>query len=157
MKRILFIIIGIIMSFSAMAEKDYNTSIGARAAPAGGITVKHFISSSSAIEGILSTRWRGFNLTGLYEKHQNAFNTEDLNFFYGAGAHVGFWEGYDDHPWFDDRNDHTVIGIDGIIGLEYTFDEIPFCVSLDWKPAFNITSYSGFWGDEIGFSLRFTF
>ena len=51
----------------------------------------------------------------------------------------------------------SVIGIDGILGMEYNIQEIPFNISLDWKPAFNLIGYTGFWGDEIALSIRFIF
>ena len=52
---------------------------------------------------------------------------------------------------------YTVIGIDGIIGLEYSFTEIPINVSIDWKPVLNIIGYSGFWGDGGALSVRYMF
>jgi len=38
-------------------------------------------------------RWGGYNLTGLYEIHTNAFDEPQLNFYYGAGGHIGAWDG----------------------------------------------------------------
>lgn len=146
-----------IYTVNVLAQADYETAIGARVAPASGLTVKHFTGEKSALEGILSTRWRGFVITGLYEYHQTAFGKEAINFYYGAGAHVGFWDESPGNPWWDDENEHVVAGIDGIIGLEYTFESIPFNVSLDWKPALNIGLDDAFWYDEIAFSVRFTF
>lgn len=143
-------------SFS-FAQQSYSTGIGLRGGLASGVTVKHFISDKAALEGILSTRWRGVVITGLYEIQQTAFDTPGLYWYYGVGAHAGFWGNYVGHPWFDDDASYTVLGIDGIIGLEYAFAEIPFNISLDWKPAINITGYSGFWGDGGALSIRYIF
>jgi hypothetical protein len=140
----------------AANAQDYNTGIGFRGGLSNGLTVKHFISSNTALEGILSTRWQGFNITGLYEIHAQAFNTPRLNWYYGFGGHIGFWDGYKDHPWFNDGT-YTIIGIDGIIGIEYNIEPIPFNISLDWKPGFNIIGYTGFWGDELALSIRYIF
>ena len=138
------------------AQRDYETGIGLRAGVAYGLTVKHFTSDRSAWEAILSTRWQGFLLTGLYELHQDVFNTTNFNFYYGVGGHLGEWPGdIPHHPWFDDSSNHLAIGIDGIIGLEYTFDEVPFSVSLDWKPAFNIAEHAAFLVDEAALSIRY--
>jgi hypothetical protein len=153
-----FILISIfmfLMPIDLNAQKDYNSAIGVRGAPASGITFKHFTAANKNYELILTTRWEGFNLTGLYEINQVAFDSENFNFFYGFGGHVGFWDTYNDHPWFDDDVTHVVAGVDGIIGLEYTFNEIPFNISIDWKPAFNIINHTGFWADEVGFSVRY--
>ncbi len=135
---------------------DYNTGIGIRGGLSSGLTVKHFLGDKSAVEGILSSRWNGFNITGLYELHAPAFDTPRLHWYYGAGGHIGFWSGRKNHPWFEDGT-HTVIGVDGIIGLEYNIGPIPFSISLDWKPAFNLIGYSGLWIDEFALSIRYTF
>ncbi|HDR51762.1 MAG TPA: hypothetical protein ENN90_09135 [Mariniphaga anaerophila] len=140
----------------AANAQDYNTGIGVRGGLSNGLTVKHFIGSNTALEGILSTRWQGFNITGLYEIHANAFDTPRLNWYYGFGGHIGFWDGYKGHPWFNDGT-YTIIGIDGIIGIEYNIEPIPFNISLDWKPGFNIIGYTGFWGDELALSIRYIF
>jgi len=137
--------------------QDYNTGIGIRGGLSNGLTVKHFISSNTALEGLLATRWEGFNITGLYEIHANAFNTPRLNWYYGFGGHIGFWDGSHNSSWFDDNNSHTVIGIDGIVGIEYNVEAIPFNIGLDWKPGFNLIGYTGFWSDELALSIRFIF
>jgi hypothetical protein len=79
-----------------------------------------------------------------------------LNFYYGIGGHIGFWDGRYYWNYNNDRN-YTVIGIDGILGLEYNFKEIPFNLSIDWKPAFNLNDSSGFWGDGGAISIRYIF
>jgi hypothetical protein len=158
MKRIaLTIFLSAFFLLSSYAQ-DYNTGIGVRGGYANGLTIKHFISSNSALEGIISSRWKGFQVTGLYEIHDRAFNTDRLNWYYGFGGHVGFWDGSDTNEnWGDPGKSYTVIGIDGILGLEYNFSEIPFNLSLDWKPAYNLSGYTGFWGDGGALSLRYIF
>jgi hypothetical protein len=157
MKKLIFLLVLSLLSVVTLNAQDYNTGIGIRGGLSNGLTVKHFIGSDTAIEGLLSTRWRGFNITGLYEIHDQAFDTPRLNWYYGFGGHIGFWGGYKNHPWFEDDASYTVIGIDGIIGIEYNIEPIPFNISLDWKPGFNIIGYTGFWGDELAFSLRYIF
>ena len=157
MKKLL--IIGIILlagSIIHINAQDYRSSVGLRAGLSYGATLKHFVATSDALEGILTTRWGGFNITGLYERHNRAFDVDHLYFYYGGGAHLGVW-GEGPNPWFKDNATHTVIGVDGIIGLEYVFTEIPFNISLDWKPGFNIIGHSGLWGDELALSFRYVF
>ena len=156
MKKLFFVIV-LLMTITLVSKaQDYSTGIGFRGGFSNGLTVKHFINSENALEGILSTRWHGFNITGLYEIHAQAFDTPGLKWYYGFGGHLGFWDG-DNNPWFDDSNNYTVVGVDGIIGLEYSFDEVPINLSLDWKPALNIIGYTGFWGDELAISIRYIF
>ncbi len=143
-----------IISFSN--AQDYNTGIGLRGGLANGVTIKHFVSSNTAFEGIISSRWRGLQLTGLYEIHGRAFNTDRLNWYIGFGAHVGFWNG-DYANWGEPGDSYTVVGIDGILGLEYNFIEVPINLSIDWKPAFNLIGYTGFWADGGALSIRYIF
>lgn len=158
MKRAILIgLIAITISLANLNAQAYHSSVGLRAGLSTGITLKHFLATSDAIEGILATRWGGFNITGLYERHGRAFDTDNLYYFYGGGAHLGVWRGKRSHPWFTDDDTYTVIGIDGIIGLEYVFQEIPFNISIDWKPGINLVGYTGFWGDELALSFRYTF
>jgi hypothetical protein len=152
---IAFVIFLMSISFSIQAQ-DYLNSLGLRAGLSTGITYKHFTSRTDALEGILTTRWGGFTITGLYERHGRAFDTDNLYYYYGGGAHLGVWSGRN-NPWFTESNSYTVIGVDGIIGLEYVFEEIPFNISLDWKPGFNIIGHTGFWGDEVALSFRYIF
>jgi hypothetical protein len=143
------------LSMNASAQ-DYNTAIGVRGGWHSGLTVKHFLNGSDALEGLLVTAWKGFELTALFERHANAFGVNNLNWYYGAGGHVGSFQS---GPWFDeDKNEsNMVIGVDGILGLEYNIGDIPFNVSIDWKPEFNLVGYSGFWGGDGALSIRYTF
>jgi len=50
-----------------------------------------------------------------------------------------------------------VIGIDGILGLEYNFKEIPFNIGIDWKPMIDLGGSSGFYGDGGAISIRYIF
>lgn len=158
MKKVIIVFLITICSVSLSKAQDYKTGIGLRAGFSNGLTVKHFISQKSALEGILSSRWRGFELTGLYEVHNEAFNTERLKWFIGFGGHIGFWDGKYTYKYWGDRDrNYTVIGLDGILGLEYSFAEVPISLSVDWKPAFNIVGYSGFWADGGALSIRYIF
>jgi len=158
MKKAVLTLTLVIFIYAYASAQDYNTGVGLRLGFSNGLTVKHFISQRSALEGLLSTRWRGFEITGLYEVHNQAFDVERLNWFFGGGGHIGFWNGDNTHGYWGDAGvNYTVIGIDGILGIEYNFAEVPINVSLDWKPAFNLTGYSGFWGDGGALSIRYTF
>lgn len=151
-----------ILFASEVNAQSYATGIGLRSGVSNGLTVKHFIQEDVALEGILHTRWNGLVITGLYEVHKNISEVRGLRWFYGGGAHIGSWNGSRDRkripPWADsDFNGATVIGLDGIIGLDYIFTDAPINLSLDYKPAFNLTNNAGFWGDEVALSIRFTF
>jgi hypothetical protein len=135
--------------------QDYKTGLGLRLGTGTGFTVKHFINTRSAIEGLLLTRWHSFDITGLYEIHDQAFDVDNLRWFYGFGAHIGFYNG-DYAEWGVPGSTYTVLGVDGVIGLEYSFDDAPINLGLDIKPALNFIGYTGFWAD-FAFSVRYIF
>ena len=156
MKKIILTLTLVIFISAYASAQDYNTGVGLRLGFSNGLTVKHFLSQRSAVEGLLATRWRGFEITGLYEVHNQAFEVDRLNWYFGGGAHIGFWNG-DNTNWGDTGTNYTLIGIDGILGIEYNFSEVPINLSLDWKPGFNLTGYTGFWGDGGALSIRYIF
>lgn len=161
MKRIIqsfFVSMLLVIGMSTHSQaQNYNTGIGLRGGTSQGITVKSFLNQTNAIEGILHTRWNGLLVTGLYEIHKNIPNAKGLMWYYGAGAHVGFWDDRVDRrpPWARENKSYTVLGADLIIGLDYTIPNSPVNLSLDYKPAFNLIGYSGVWADGVALSLRF--
>ena len=158
MKKIVVIGFFLFCLVSISKGQDYNTGIGLRGGFDYGLTVKHFISDKSALEFLLASRWRGFEVTGLYEVHNQIGDVDRFKWFYGFGAHIGFWNGdYTHDYWGYPGTNYTVVGLDGILGLEYSFKEVPINLSLDWKPALNFIGYTGFWADGGALSIRFIF
>ncbi|GAB3305599.1 hypothetical protein [Hymenobacter tenuis] len=155
----------------------YQTAIGLRGGGwSSGLTVKHFLSGKNnvAVEGLLTREYaaRGGRLTLLLEKHLPVSDFKGLQFYYGAGAHVGSYQGryyftdgrfrrgkdkyYYSSYYYDDKN-YIVAGADLILGLEYKMADLPFTVGVDYKPFFEVfDGYTGFYNDAA-FSLRFAF
>ena len=149
------------MSVSDEGVSSYSTGIGLRGGWASGITIKHFISSNVALEGIIGTRWRGFNFTGLYELHKrNALGIARLSWEYGLGGRVGFYDGkyyreWKDKKYYNDRS-YTVVSVVGLLGLEYKFGEIPFTLGVDIMPYFDfIGRGDGFIDGSVSFRYIF--
>lgn len=140
-------------------SQDYNRAIGFRGGFFSGLTYKQFLGGNMAFEGILHTRYRGWQVTGLAEWHGAAFDVPRLNWYYGFGGHVGIFNYVDNSPYFgpDETGTRVGVGVDGILGMEYNIESIPINVSVDWKPAFNILGYTGFAADGGAFSVRYTF
>lgn len=138
--------------FATVSAQDYKNAFGLRLGYDSGLTLKHFIAPTSALEGILSFSPNYFQLTGLYEYQQPFPNAPGLDWFVGGGAHLGsvHKKKYD--------GGRFLFGLDLIGGLEYTFPSAPFNVSLDWKPTINLTnSYNDYWYAGLALSLRYTF
>jgi hypothetical protein len=149
------LLVFILLSLNNLSKAQlYKSALGIRVGPTNGITFKHFIKKNAAIEAIGTFRYQGIGLTGLYEIHGRAFNSRDFNWLIGGGGHVYMWG--NERPKFLDKEQKMIMGLDGILGLEAKVRGIPLAISLDWKPTINLINYSGFWGDEIALSLRYT-
>jgi hypothetical protein len=154
MKKILFILVLTVGMTIAASGQDYKTAAGLRAGLPYGLTIKHFLNETNAVEGIIASRWGGFSITGLYENVHWTGEYPGLNWFWGIGAHVGFWNS---NPYYSGLSVGAVLGVDAILGLEYTFDEIPLNLSLDVLPSFNLIGYTGWNGINGGLSIRYVF
>ena len=156
MKKILPLIIVFCSLFATVGAQDYKTGLGIRAGVPFGVTVKHFLNEDNAIEGILASRWRGLVVTGLYEFEYWTGEYPGLNWYWGAGAHLGVW-GATYNPNINETYSGAVIGVDGVLGLEYTFDEIPLNLSLDLLPSLNLIGFTGWGGINGALSIRYVF
>jgi hypothetical protein len=134
--------------------QDYKTALGLRAGLPYGVTVRHFINKENALEGILASRWTGLVITGLYENESWLGNYPGLNWYWGVGAHAGFWDA-GTNPNVNTTG--AVIGVDAILGIEYTFDEFPINLSLDLLPSLNLIGSTGWGGINGALSIRYVF
>lgn len=125
---------------------DYKTAIGAKLWTGGGISVKTFIKDNNALEFIGYFDRFGTRITGLYEIHGNLSSEGALKWYVGPGAHVGLYKGI------------TAVGIDGVVGIDYKFTNMPLNLALDWQPSFELGSgtRNGFNANWGGFAIRFT-
>jgi hypothetical protein len=112
-----------------------------------GLTLQQRIAKTSTIEAIAQTNNTDWSLATLYEKHQKILFQKRLNIYFGVGGHYG---GY-----HNDAGGYAFYGITGIAGTEVTFGRLN--VSLDYKPAINLTRQEGkpFVFHDIGFSARY--
>jgi len=156
MKRTFLVLLSVALMSLTLNGQDYRTSLGLRAGLPYGVTLKHFLNKTNALEGILASSWGGFVITGLYENEHWTGQFPGLNWFWGFGAHVGFWD-VGRNPNVEESYVGAVIGADAILGLEYTFDEVPINLSLDLLPTVNLIGYAGWGGINGGLSIRYVF
>ena len=145
------------MIFSLTAFSQYKSAVGLRGGVAQGITLKTFVGGSSAFDLFIGSHFRGLNFTALYELHSHtAFGIDNLSLFYGFGGHIGV---YNSTTWpggWGTYSSGPVIGVDGVVGIEYTFDEIPINLSLDIVPSINILPGVWYW-QRGALSIRYVF
>ena len=141
--------------------QDYKTAVGLKfGGYENGISVKYFTTSFVALEGELGFRDNGVVITGLYEFHQEAFGLHELKFYYGAGAHIG-GVGSGTYRRFNGdnqvyANSHILLGVDGVLGLEYIIPKSPIAVSLDLNPRAEIAT-GPFFDIAPGLGVKYTF
>lgn len=149
------------VNMTASAQSNYSTAAGLRMGGYEyGISVKHFITSNTALEGILGFRHGGLVFTGFYEKSAIAFAEPSLTWFYGAGAHIGgisaktYYRAYGNDRYYADGG--ILIGADGILGLEFQIPELPVSTSLDLHPRLELAR-GPFLNLEAALTIRYTF
>lgn len=156
---LLITILSITFTTTNLSAQSYKNGLGLRLGGlTNGLTVKHFISKTSALEGILSVGRQNFIVTGLYEKHSAIDGSNRFNVLYGVGAHIGFFQNGGSYYYNSNRfyTSSTVVGIDGILGFDYKFNGAPINISMDIKPFVDFFNGNFFYFDG-GLSLRYTF
>ena len=153
-------------SYNNTVGTDYNTALGVRFNPFMiGFTVKHFIEGPHAVEGLITTavnRNANVTFTGLYEYNLKIVPDQpEWTLFFGGGVHFGVYDRYDfDYDRYFHHGDGSYVtgGIDGIIGVSYTFKKLPINVSADLKPYVNFDGPTHYMAEQMGgISARYTF
>ncbi len=168
MKRVRLAIWGTVLSFLTLAavpgqaqeSPSYSQAIGGRFGVANGITYKHFLNESHAIDGIVNFQGNRsfalFKLLALYEIHLPIYvvDVEGLQWYYGFGGGIG---SYRYKNIGDSRYDERGLAwsFDGVVGLDYKLPTAPLNFSIDWKPTLELTPESGLRFDGIGLSIRY--
>lgn len=159
MKKYIFpIFTAILLVYSVnICAKDVNSKLGIRVEmndndEYAGPDYKYYFNKHFAGECfVLSDFENGIEFYGLAEYVGFIPGIpENFSYYLGAGIHAGSWKGYDDS---------FVLGLDGIAGLQYKFNEMPVSLSLDWHPLFNIMTDKDerFWLQKFGISVRYSF
>jgi len=165
-KCIIFGLSLVLLSFSLPRAQAQELGVGVRLGGyTSGLSVKYYRGDNTAFEGILGTSLsrRGVQLTGLYEIQASALGVPNLQWFYGAGAHLGSFSRQQYHRrgnkyynYVGDKQLFT-LGIDGIVGLEYQITEIPITVGLDFKPFIDVNGDGVFLLPDGALTVRYTF
>jgi hypothetical protein len=139
-------------------QREYKSAVGLRlsSSPAvvnNSISFRYFFKENHAIEALISLG-DPIAFGALYQIH-NPLAVEGLNWFYGAGAYLGFEKYY--HTTKNKDVTEPNVGAQGVVGLDYKFTGIPLNLSLDWKPELNLVREVFFEPAAIGVSARFTF
>lgn len=145
----------IVLATPGIKAQNYNNAVGLRLGYPFGISAKFGLSGPNYMEAIVAGYGNGFTLTGLWEHHWYPAKREEFSVYAGGGAHIGTFNDRGG-PYFD-RGDgpDVALGIDGILGLEWTFRNAPINLSFDYKPAFSLIDPIGYWYGDAALSIRY--
>lgn len=156
MKKLIpiFLFTFLFISVSEIQAQNYNNAVGARLGWGFAGSLKHFFTEDWAGEGIVNFRnnYNGFGyftVTGLAQKHQPLADVNNLSWYFGGGAYVGFYSSS------YTGSSKAILGISGNLGLDYTFEDIPLNISLDWIPSIGLTGGGGFGAEAGGIGVRY--
>jgi hypothetical protein len=158
MKKIILSALFIAVCTVLTQAQEYKTALGVRLSSSNAyqnnsISFKQFINEGTAIEGLF-TFGEPLALGALVEFHK-PLSTQGLSWFYGAGGYLAFPKVL--NATTNKTNTETNFGAQGVIGLDYKFNNIPLNLSLDWKPELNIVTDINFEPATVGLTARFTF
>lgn len=159
MKTKIFSLILVAFLYVASSQaQDYKSAIGGKLGYGLIASYKTFLNESSAVDIFGGIRWGGFVVGAYYLKHYPFPSVDNLKWYWGAGASFTTWDygyvGYDNY---------YELGISGVIGLDYTFEDIPLNLSIDWAPTIVVAdswdypgvSYNRFRGGYGAISARY--
>jgi len=155
--RYLFIITILYLNISVLQAQLYDTAAGIRLGVPLSLSYKKIINENKALEGYLGTRGNGdfrfINLSGAYQIIQpiDIGGIEELYYYYGVGASIYFWNFKEEGP-----NQSVTPGIQGYLGVEYTFEDRPINLTLDWIPSLFLSGeLSGLQGGYFAIGVRY--
>jgi len=148
---------------SNASAQEYDSALGLRFGYPLSVSYKTFLNETAAIEVIGGTRgigngnsgYRWYNIGAAYQVHKpvEIGGIDGLNYYFGAGGSIYLWSFNDG---FANEGARTSFGIQGYLGLSYTFNDTPINITLDWVPTFFLNGFnSGFGADYGGLGIRY--
>lgn len=143
-----FLLLCLFVAASLTLNAQYSTGIGATFGLYGrGATVLQYFDPGSrgAADFLITSQYKGFVVTGLYEVHNKNHNERielaNVGFFFGLGGHGGVVRRLQyktDPPTDLDKEKIFVIGFDAIVGVEWKIPHVPLLLSVNAKPYLDV-------------------
>ena len=145
--------------------QDHQTAISLRSGVSSGISLQFFGNENKALEGLLSFRNHGLQLTILKEYYRPILlrQSKHIYAYFGWGGHLGFeWPRYQGYHSEFPRRVYTsgpLAGVDAIAGAEYRFNKVPITLGLNFKPfaEFSVSRFFSMNLWDVGFSIKYSF
>lgn len=143
MKKVMITLFVALLAFQLSAQ-EYKSAIGGKLGYGLIASYKTFLSESSAVDIFGGIRWGGFVAGAYWLKHKPIASVDHLSWYWGLGGSFTTWDygfaGYDNY---------YELGISGVLGLDYAFEDLPINVSLDWAPTIVVADSYDYPGDEL--------
>ena len=154
-----------ILATSARAQA-YKSAVGLRLGTPVAVTFKHYLNEGSAVEAFSGVRSSdGFRWFSLSLAYQSSYSLgldgalAPLSWYWGAGASL-YQISFSDRElreFLGADGRFNLLGINGYLGLEYTFDNLPITATVDWVPTYYTgdLDVSGFGIAQAGVGVRY--
>lgn len=162
LRYLIIAVVALGLAFSSTLQaQPYKSAIGLRLGYPLALSYKQNLDESNAFEiygGFRSySYYRWVSVSAAYQKHYG-LNLEaelaPLRWYWGAGASAYFYSYKDELFGIGvNRSDYSSVslGINGYLGLEYTFTQVPLSLSIDWVPTIFVgNGYNGGFGGGYG-------
>lgn len=154
MKKLIFTFCLAMALAGVSSAQDYKSAIGGKLGYGLVASYKTFLNEKNAIELFGGLRWGGLAAGGFYQIHKDIPSVDNLRWFLGGGASFSTWSFV--------GSGYTELTAHFDIGLEYTFEDMPLNVSVDYAPGFVIVdtwdftgSYNRFRGGYGALTVRY--
>ncbi len=150
--RKIFILALVICTLQMQAQNKttssttYKTGVGLKLWDGVGINLKTFFAENNAADITAFFHNGGTRLSALYEYHGDLSSDQNFKWYAGFGASFDLLK----------TPKETIVGINGVLGLDYKIKTMPLDVSIDWQPGFQFTNNGQYVGKWFILAVRYT-
>ncbi|MES2649941.1 MAG: hypothetical protein V4717_23895 [Bacteroidota bacterium] len=165
MKSAALVLMVIICTFPAISQRakkpnPYRFGVGAGYYPnlkePYAVDLKFYTKSGNAFEVIGYNLEKSYRLTALFNPYFTLSRDGKLRLVVGPGVHVGVWK---DEFKTNNSTTNPILGLDGILGVEYRVPKLPLSFQLHFQPSADIAGNNEYFYDSkwLGGIVRFVF
>jgi hypothetical protein len=126
-------------------SQQYKTAVGIKGGypSLGGLDIKHFLRPGFAVEGTIGGFSNTLLISALAEVQKSLPEPTGLDWYAGVGPTLGVTSGT------------YILSVNGVVGVDYTFQDFPLNLSLDTGPVLSLSPIGFGWGG--GLAIRYAF
>lgn len=131
MKSILFsVFVTVLLCVGTAQAQDYKSAIGGKLGYGLIASYKTFLNERAAIDVFGGLRWgNGLAAGAYYLNHTPIESIDRLHWYWGVGGSFTTWD-----YGIIGLDNYYELGVSGVLGLDYSFSDLPLNISLDWAP-----------------------